>query len=210
MQTVAWYADNYPHWRPHYDMLLEFLTPLYTGCSRCGVPIITEGSVLALYSITTHLIYRYTLLDVIYSDTYTSLHIKSYTVFSCECYIPFICKLTLSNQLSCIQLLLHVYLQVIADSLSGLLFKNKRDRKMVCVDPKVCDHLCAYVNAGNLSFSCIICYPFASASPQLMQCYASTHHDLVMEGIKPYIQSTTVLSESMCTTYVEGKVLCLG
>ncbi|CAI8017607.1 Cilia- and flagella-associated protein 299, partial [Geodia barretti] len=26
--------------------------------------------------------------------------------------------------------------QVIADSLSGLLFKNKRDRKMVCVDPK--------------------------------------------------------------------------
>ena len=27
--------------------------------------------------------------------------------------------------------------QVIADCLSGLLFKNKRDRKMVCVDPKV-------------------------------------------------------------------------
>ncbi|CAI8017602.1 Cilia- and flagella-associated protein 299 [Geodia barretti] len=27
--------------------------------------------------------------------------------------------------------------QVIADSLSGLLFKNKRDRKMVCVDPKI-------------------------------------------------------------------------
>ena len=27
--------------------------------------------------------------------------------------------------------------QVIADSSSGLLFKNKKDRKMVCVDPKV-------------------------------------------------------------------------
>lgn len=99
---------------------------------------------------------------------------------------------------------------MIADSLSGLLFKNKRDRKMVCVDPKVCGHLCAYVNAGNLSFSCIICYPFASPSLQLMQCYASIHNNLVMEGIKPYIQSTTVLSESMCTKYVERESPLFG
>ena len=30
-----------------------------------------------------------------------------------------------------------VPIQIIADNSSGLLFKNKRDRKMICVDPKV-------------------------------------------------------------------------
>ena len=45
-----------------------------------------------------------------------------------------------SNVVCCYSLLTQpvmLYSQVIADSLSGLLFKNKRDRKIVCVDPKV-------------------------------------------------------------------------
>lgn len=36
-----------------------------------------------------------------------------------------------------ILLLLLFFLQVIADNISGLLFKNKRDRKVINVDPKV-------------------------------------------------------------------------
>ena len=43
-------------------------------------------------------------------------------------------------------LFLAIHLQVIADSVTGLLFKNKRDRKIINVDPKVgCVCVCVCV-----------------------------------------------------------------